>query len=470
MKRIWKKAVLLTGMVSVMLAAAGIFEREPVESGGQAEAVQTESLSVQTEALQTAETEKEQPETALTQEEKELTAGLYARAAVLLDMDSGRVLYEKNGSEILPMASTTKIMTCIVALEECGRDEIVTISAYAAGQPKVHLGMQKGTSYRMDDLLHSLMLESHNDSAVAIAEYIGGKELDLPAAEERTKEESREAVKVFCDKMTEKAREIGCENTCFLTPNGLDAQAQGKNGEELVHSTTAQELARIMRYCVTQSQAKDDFLEITRTQSCSFTDTSGRRSHSCNNHNAFLTMMDGALSGKTGFTNQAGYCYVGALEQGEKRFALALLACGWPNHKTWKWSDCKKLFAYGLEQYEYREFTPETELKPIPVTEGAPGDGNPWREVSVRGEVSHEILPVRLLVKEGEEVEAQAEMAERLEAPVAEGTQVGTISYYLVDGRGNRQYLAQEAVYAGADVDRKDFLFYMRFIRKRYLP
>ena len=103
---------------------------------------------------------------------------------------------------------------------------------------------------------------------------------------------------------------------------------QGTDGEELVHSTTAEDLARIMRYCVTQSRERDTFLEITRTQSCSFTDTSGKRSHSCNNHNAFLTMMEGALSGKTGFTNQAGYCYVGALEQGEKRFALALLACG----------------------------------------------------------------------------------------------------------------------------------------------
>lgn len=465
MKRMWKKAVLLAGTVSVLLAAAGTFEREPIESGRQ-----TEILPVRTETVQATGAEKEQPETALTQEEKELTAGLYARAAVLLDMDSGRVLYEKNGSEILPMASTTKIMTCILALEECGRDEIVTVSAYAAGQPKVHLGMQKGASYQMDDLLHSLMLESHNDSAVAIAEYIGGRELNLPEAGERTKEESREAVKVFCDRMTEKAREIGCKNTCFLTPNGLDAQTQGADGGKLVHSTTAEDLARIMRYCVTQSQERDAFLEITGTRSCSFTDTSGRRSHSCNNHNAFLTMMDGALSGKTGFTNQAGYCYVGALEQGEKRFALALLACGWPNHKTWKWADCKKLFTYGLEQYEYREFLPKTELEPIPVTEGDPGDGNPWREVSVRGEVSHEVLPVRLLVKEGEDVTAQVETAKKLEAPVERSTRVGTISYYLVDGQGNRQYLAQEAIYAGADVDRKDFLFYVRFIGKRYLP
>ena len=159
-------------------------------------------------------------------------------------------------------------------------------------------------------------------------------------------------------------------------------------------------------------------------------------------------MMEGALSGKTGFTNQAGYCYVGALEQGEKRFALALLACGWPNHKTWKWSDSKKLFTYGLEQYEYREFIPETELTPILVVEGASEDGNPWREVSVIGEVSHEILPIRLLIKQGENIVAQVDMVKKLEAPVEKGMQVGTISYYLTDGQGNRKYIAQETIYA----------------------
>ena len=188
-------------MVAAVLALAGAIGREPEESIVQTagrESVregmgQTEIVSVQPVMAESIEAtgqmegeETEQTEKELTPEEKELTASLYARAAVLLDMDSGRVLYEKNGTEILPMASTTKIMTCILALEECGREEIVTVSAYAAGQPKVHLGMQKGTSYQMDDLLHSLMLESHNDSAVAIAEYIEEKELNLPEAGERT--------------------------------------------------------------------------------------------------------------------------------------------------------------------------------------------------------------------------------------------------------------------------------------------
>jgi len=453
--------------VAGLLAAGAVIAAAIVLPGKAAGQMRVTATEADTE-IQTA-PETESVTDIETEEEKELTARLYARAAVLLDMDSGRVLYEKNGTEILPMASTTKIMTCILALEESEREEIVTVSAYAAGQPKVHLGMQKGTSYVMDDLLHSLMLESHNDSAVAIAEHIGGEDLALPKTEERTKEESMEAVKAFCDRMTAKAREIGCNNTRFLTPNGLDAQVSGENGETIVHSTTAEDLSRIMRYCVTQSPKKEAFLEITRTQSCTFTDTEGKRSHSCNNHNAFLTMMEGALSGKTGFTNNAGYCYVGALEQSGKKFALALLACGWPNHKTWKWSDSRNLFEYGLEQYDYREFAPKAELTPIRVAEGASEDGNPWHETYVKGEIVHEALPIRLLTKEGEDVEAQVDMVKELEAPVQKGTKIGEVTYYLTDGQGSRQYLAQEEIRTGACVERKDFLFCLRFIGDFYL-
>ncbi len=402
-------------------------------------------------------------------EEAALAGKLYARAAVLLDMDSGRVLYEKNGSEVLPMASTTKIMTCILALEEGERTETVTVSAYAAGQPKVHLGMQKGASYEMDDLLHSLMLESHNDSAVAIAEHLGAKGLNLPQPQERTKEQSQEAVRAFCDRMTEKAREIGCEHTVFLTPNGLDAEVEGPDGERIFHSTTAEELAEIMRYCVTQSEEKEAFLEITRTPSCTFSDLEGKRSHSCVNHNAFLTMMEGAVSGKTGFTNQAGYCYVGALERDGRQFALALLACGWPNHKTWKWSDSRTLFGYGLEHYAYREFAPEIKLDVIPVEHGAAGSGNPYEAVSVSPRRPEKVLPLRLLTKQTEEVEAETEIRKTLTAPVEKGMCVGSISYYLVEADGSRQLLEEEKLLAGEAVEKQDFRYVFRFVLSRYL-
>ena len=238
---------------------------------------------------------------------------LYAKSAVLMDADSGRILYEKNGYEALANASTTKILTCIVALENCDLDSQVTVSSYAASQPKVHLGMREGQTFILKDLLYGLMLESYNDCAVAIAEYIAGD------------------VKGFAQMMNDKAKEIGCEDSYFITPNGLD----GKD-ETSFHHTTAADLAKIMRYCIKISPKTAEFLEITRTSQHSFSDMDGTSTYCCNNHNAFLQMMDGALSGKTGFTGTAGYCYIGALEREGRTYIVALLACGWPNNKTYK--------------------------------------------------------------------------------------------------------------------------------------
>ena len=214
--------------------------------------------------------------------EENVPEQLYARSAVLMDADSGRVLFGKEENEIRPMASTTKIMTCILALENRQEDQIVTASANAAGQPKVRLGVQDQEQFYLKDLLYSLMLESHNDSAVVIAEGIAG-----------TTEE-------FAKLMNQKAQELGCNDTHFVTPNGLDASDEGG-----VHSTTARDLAVIMRYCITQSPCSEEFLEITRTKSYQFANMDGSRNFSCNNHNAFLDMMEGSLCGKSGFTAAA---------------------------------------------------------------------------------------------------------------------------------------------------------------------
>ena len=120
---------------------------------------------------------------------------LNSRSAVLMDADTGRVLYGKNETEDLPMASTTKIMTCILALENAGPETEVLVSDRAASMPEVKLHIKKGEKYRMEDLLYSLMLESHNDSAVAIAEAVAG------------------SVEKFADMMNRKAVELGCGAT-----------------------------------------------------------------------------------------------------------------------------------------------------------------------------------------------------------------------------------------------------------------
>ena len=131
---------------------------------------------------------------------------LYATAAVLMDADSGRVLYGKNQDAVMAMASTTQIMTCILVLENAAPEDKLTVSAYAASMPKVKLYIQKGEQYAVGDLLYSLMLESHNDSAAALAEYIGKQYLPQELREkdtaEYTVEESRQAMAAFASLMS----------------------------------------------------------------------------------------------------------------------------------------------------------------------------------------------------------------------------------------------------------------------------
>ena len=382
---------------------------------------------------------------------------LYAQAAVLMDADSGRVLYDKNGAQVLAMASTTKIMTCILALELADPQETVEISAYAASMPKVKLYVQKGKRYLLEDLLYSLMLESHNDAAVAIAEHLGRKYLPEQLGEkspsEYTPEESRQAVEAFAAVMNRKAAELGCGDTWFITPNGLDATQvlTLENGEtvEKRHSTTARDLASIMCYCIRRSPRSQAFLEITQTPSHSFSIENGR-SFSCANHNAFLQMMQGAISGKTGFTNQAGYCYVGALERDGRTLVVALLACGWPNNKGYKWSDTRILMNFGLNDFAYHSLDEvaydESELESLPVLGGqtleigdtayAPvrilerGPGGDYQGTGADGE-DQEIEG--LLLRDGEEIRVECHMERQLQAPVEAGKQVGTIQYIFQD-------------------------------------
>lgn len=397
------------------------------------------------ESVKAQEIAKEQ-ENAKEQESTREELQLYAQAAVLMDADTGRVLYGKNEEEALPMASTTKIMTCILALEYGNLDEEVEVSAYAASMPKVKLYMKQGEKYRLEDLLYSLMLESHNDSAVAIAEAVGG------------------SVEEFAVMMNQKARDIGCFDTYFITPNGLDAIISD-TGQK--HSTTATDLARIMAYCIKESSEKDKFLEITQTREYSFCDVSGDRSFHCNNHNSFLNMMSEAISGKTGFTNQAGYCYVGAVESEGRTFTVALLACGWPNNKTYKWSDMKKLVAYGMEHYSYRDIYEKQQFDKIPVVNGIAGEeATPYEtaymDVTLEEPVE-ETLPY--LLCEDDKIEVKANVTKELTAPVEAGEKVGQVSYYL-----NGDLIEEYTVVTTKAIEEVNFSWILQYILKQYLP
>ena len=365
---------------------------------------------------------------------------LYALSACVLDAETGRVLYGKNENEVRAMASTTKILTCLLALENCSMDELVTVSDYAASMPDVQLNMKAGEQYRLYDLLLSLMLESHNDTAVAIAEHVGG------------------SVEGFCKMMNQRASELGCTNSTFLTPNGLDKELVTEEGNKK-HSTTARELAIIMAECIKNEQ----FVEICRTQSAMIQNHEKTRSFRLENHNALLRTMAGVIAGKTGFTCDAGYCYVGAVERDGTVYICTLLGCGWPNNKNYKWSDMKELIAFAEEQYKQADIVPqglqERLPKEIPVAEGIRG-GSIQKMLSLKTltENNDEVV-----VRCGERLYVVCEIPKYINAPITEGTEVGKIHYIL-----NGQTIKTESLTAEYTVDKVVFYDYLYFVLKEF--
>lgn len=363
--------------------------------------------------------------TAFAEDETDLQ--LHARSAILIDAATGRVLYEENGYAVMPMASTTKIMTCILALESGRTQEYVTVSRNAQGQPKVRLGIKEGEAYLLEDLLYSLMLESHNDTAVAIAEFIGG------------------SVENFADMMNEKARELGCEDTFFITPNGLDATKDGKQ-----HSSTAYDMALIAAYAL----ENESFREIIATGSHTFMEKSQTKQYTVYNKDAFLNMYEGALGVKTGFTNGAGYCFVGAVEQGEACYVSVVLGCGWPPNKSWKWADTKVLMNYGTQNYAYTTFCPDADYGNIRVEDG------------IREEVPVVALreEIGLLLKENEAVTVEYELENFLTAPVLPG-QIAGYERYVLEG----EILAEFPIVVAEKTDRITFWYCFVKIVEKFL-
>lgn len=322
---------------------------------------------------------------------------IYSKGAVLIEKDSKRILYDQNSQEPLPMASTTKIMTCIVALEEGELDDIVTVSNRAAKAPKVKLDLRVGEKQRLGDLLYSLMLESHNDSAIAIAEHIGG------------------SVENFCQMMTEKAKAIGATQTSFETPNGLDAPN---------HYTSPYDLAVITSYALDNSK----FIEITNTPNISIptTKVEGSRSHSLQNKNRFLSSYQGAIGVKTGYTSKAGHCFVGAADKENMQLVGVALGAGWgDNGKSRKYTDVIKLMNYGFNNYDKYKVLDEEECKKVINIEKG-------KEESL-AVYSNEKVILPLTKDEAQNLELKVTLPESLIAPIEKDDVVGRIDVVTGD-------------------------------------
>jgi len=333
-----------------------------------------------------------------------------ALGAILLDAETGRVLWGKNEHEPLAMASTTKIMTAVMALESGRMDEIVTVSAKAAAAPRMKMFLTKGEELRLGDLMLALMLESSNDAAVAVAEHLSG------------------SVDAFCLLMTEKARALGAKNTIFETASGLD------HGQ---HQSTPYDLAIITRYALNVP----GFIELTNTRTASF--SSNKRGYTFNNKNRLLNEFSGANGVKTGFTNKAGHCFVGAAKREGMQLISVVLASGWGDKgRNQKWVDTKEILNFGFDNFEFH--TPITigdVAGQMPITRSRSG---PVEFVYNDG--------VRVPLNKAETTHIKFFYPESMQAPISEGDTIGSAQVYV-----NEDFFAEVSLISTGAATRHDF-------------
>lgn len=364
---------------------------------------------------------------------------LYSLAACMIDGKTGRVLFGKDEFQERAMASTTKILTCLVALENCSLDDIVTFSEYAASMPDVQLNARVGEQFRLYDLLLSLMLESHNDTAVAIAEHVGG------------------TVDEFCNMMTMRAQKIGCTHSVFLTPNGLDRTTSDGSKK---HSTTAYDLALIMRECIQNEQ----FVTICKTKNAMISNVNKTQNYQLTNHNALLNTMTGVIAGKTGFTCDAGYCYVGAVERIDSVFICALLGCGWPNNKNYKWYDMNVLVDYAQSEFHKIEVSNELIQDMIPKSISVYNgiiNRKPCNTIEINVEKESSATQ---LMRKGERITVSYYLPESILAPVKEGEKVGEIRYII-----NGQTIKNESLTVMTTVEKINLKDYFKLLFEDYM-
>lgn len=325
-----------------------------------------------------------------------------AKAACVLDMHTGRVLFEANSRERLPMASTTKVMTALLAIENGDLSAPVTCSQNAYGVSGTSIYLSQGETLTLEEMLLGLMLASGNDAAVAISEHIGGTTAQ------------------FVMRMNARAREIGAVNTHFANPHGLPDDQ---------HYTTAYDLALIAR----EAMGNDTFRRIVSTKRAGIPWQGRTYDRQLTNKNRLLTSYPGATGVKTGFTSKAGRCLVfGAQREGMELVGVVLGCSDW-------FDEAERLLDGCFERYAMtRVLGPTLSAGHIAVTGG---------ERDVCGMCVMESLSVPL--ESGEAAQAVLDVPESVRAPVYPGMHLGTAKL-VVDGQvyGVGEVVASERVRA----------------------
>ncbi len=331
--------------------------------------------------------------------------GVSAESAVLVSAQSGAVLYEKNAWERRAMASTTKIMTALLALEEVERsgDPAVDVTQEMVAVEGSSMGLRAGDRLRLSELAAGMMLASGNDGANAIALFLAG---------------SQEG---FAQRMNERAREIGMNDTNFVTPSGLDDE---------MHFSTAYDMALLTR----EALANEGFAEIAGsfTRQVEFIEPEGKVPYT--NHNKLLQQYEGCVGVKTGFTKKAGRCLVSAAtREGVTLIAVTLNA---PDD----WNDHTALLDYGFSTLRLVAFNGAQVRGRVPLV------GGEAQSVPVQGQGGG---VASFLGADVEKIEREVQLPRFLYAPVRAGETVGRVRYVI----GEREVYSVPIV-AGEDAPR----------------
>lgn len=305
---------------------------------------------------------------------------LNTRYILVMDCESGRVLFERNGRKVVPMASTTKIMTALIAIEKTNLNDIVTVSKRASSIHGSTLGLKYGQKVTMEELLYGLMLKSGNDCAIAVAEHISG------------------SVEKFVEMMNSKAFDIGAFDTHFSTPHGLDGDG---------HFTSAYDLALITRYAFNIPL----FSKIVSSKEVTLNGAGGERS--LRNINKLLWMMDGADGVKTGFTGKAGKCLVSSASRGSRRIICVTL------DSQDRWDDSKVLIEYGFKKYSNDLKIQNSDYScSIPVING--------RQSYVKAGLEG-VFTIPISDEERDNLLFEKYIPDKLEAPIYKNQQIGRL-------------------------------------------
>lgn len=354
-----------------------------------------------------------------------------SRIGIIYDRKSGRIIWGKNENKKSAMASTTKIMTCIVVIENANLNDEIKISAKAAGTGGSRLGLKKDDKITIKDLLYGLMLRSGNDAAVALAEYVG---------------KDKEG---FANLMNKKAKELGLKDTHFVTPHGLD---------DPEHYTTAYELAKIADYALKNEM----FAKIVGTKEHTI-NINGYAKQLCNT-NELLGYLQGVSGVKTGFTNNAGRCLVTSVNRNDFEIITVVLGADTKKIRT---ADSINLIEYAYENYKYLNIEDivnekfgnwkEINKKRIQVEKGK----NKTVVLKLR-KIKNKVIPVKK--SDIDNINIEINCLYYLKAPIGKGDVIGNLKITL-----NEEVVEVVDIVNNEEIkkkDRKDY--FLEFLKSTY--